>query len=84
MAKRQVEWARKARHQLVLALGANCAYCGNTNELELDCIVPQGHRHHAIGFTARVSFYRGQLKVSNLQLLCEKCHNEKSSKELPI
>lgn len=82
MAKRQVNWARRKRSEILVKLGCKCAACGKLEELELDCIVPQGHTHHAAGYTARTSFYNQQLKLGNLQILCEKCHRVKTARDL--
>jgi 5-methylcytosine-specific restriction endonuclease McrA len=82
MAKRQVQWAREALQRLRLALGMRCRVCGSTEQLEMDCIVPQGHHHHAAGMTARACFYRKMARQGNLQLLCQPCHTRKSATEL--
>lgn len=84
MSKRHVNWAHKAKFTLQFALGGRCIECGTTKNLEFDCINPQGHRHHAIGFVRRICFYRKQHVLNNLQLLCRKCHIKKSVKEHQI
>lgn len=81
MTSRQVIWARKAKLHLRALLGNACARCGGREHLEFDCIVPQGHAHHAAGTVGRASFYRRQFAAGNLQLLCGPCHNEKSRAE---
>jgi 5-methylcytosine-specific restriction endonuclease McrA len=80
MAKRQREWAKKARLQLELKLGTFCAKCGKTEQLEFDCIIPQGDFHHRrMEWSWRISFYRLQhYTKKNLQLLCVKCHSKKT------
>ena len=83
MAQRQREWAMKAAETLRGELGACCVKCGDPSELEFDCIRPMGDRHHKMEWSWRLSFYRAQAKAGNLQLLCERCHNKKSSLEHP-
>lgn len=74
MSKRQKEWARNARLRLVIALGGRCVACGATEKLELDCIIPRGHSHHGMASDQRVTFYRRQASVGNLQVLCTRCN----------
>jgi hypothetical protein len=83
MGKRQKEWARRKRAEMVTLLGSKCATCGAREELSFDCIVPQGHRHHTFDTSARMSFYRAQYRVGNLQLLCDRCNTDKSLAEHP-
>jgi len=78
MSARQVEWAHKTARSLRKALGFVCAKCPQKRRLEFDCIIPQGHKHHRIGFTWRMSFYRQQFAAGNLQLLCKSCHASKT------
>lgn len=40
MAKRQREWAKRARLALIESLGGKCVDCGTTKDLELDHIEP--------------------------------------------
>lgn len=75
MAKRQKVWAAKARDALAAKLGGKCVKCGTTEKLTFDCIIPQGDEHHKMSFDRRISFYRAQDKIGNLQLLC-KPHND--------
>lgn len=82
MPQHPTTWARNARFRLVFALGGCCAECGATKELEFDCIEPQGHHHHAIGYVHRTVFYRRQHKEGNLQLLCYRCHKKKTKADL--
>ena len=82
MARRQVRWAKTALHRLKIALGARCNRCGSVVDLQFDCIVPQGHKHHSVGLTARACFYRKMARLGNLQLLCERCHVSKTADDL--
>lgn len=84
MARRQKEWAQRAAAALRALLGDKCAECGSpAGPFEFDCIRPMGHRHHRIEISARLSFYRAQYRAGNLQLLCQKCHNIKTSFDTP-
>lgn len=49
--------------------------------LELDCILPQGDEHHRMSTDQRATFYRRQDAEGNLQLLCSKCHSEKTLRD---
>ena len=84
MAKRQKEWARQARFELMFKLGGACSVCGTDKELDFDCIIPQGDEHHKLDTERRVCFYRRQHKAGNLQLLCRrnKCHSKKTVADL--
>jgi 5-methylcytosine-specific restriction endonuclease McrA len=78
MGRRQKEWARDARRRLILELGGKCARCGSTVALQIDCIVPQGPKHHKFSPDRRMSFYSQQRAKGNVQLLCSECHSAKS------
>lgn len=82
MSARQVKWARKESERLRAVLGGVCNVCGYPGPVEFDCIRPMGHRHHSMGFSWRVSFYRGEHRKRNLQLLCQECNAAKGSKSM--
>jgi len=85
MAKRQKEWARQARFELRLKLGGACFECGSDKHLDFDCITPQGDEHHRMSVDQRVSFYRKQFALGNLQLLCRyKCHKKKNLADMKL
>ncbi len=83
MAKYHKQWARNARFLLTFELGGQCFRCGTDKDLDFDCIVPQGDRHHKMDTSARMSFYRRQHRENkNVQLLCRtKCHKIKNAEE---
>ena len=83
MAKRNKEWARKARTALLSELGNCCAECGTDQKLTFDCKVPCGDRHHKMDTSARMCFYRAQHKLGNLQILC-KYHNDRKDSRTPF
>jgi 5-methylcytosine-specific restriction endonuclease McrA len=66
---------------MVASLGGQCARCGTDEDLELDCIEPQGSAHHRLDTSSLVCFYTRQARRGNLQLLCSACHRQKSSVE---
>ena len=81
MAKRQKEWARRARLALLTELGNRCVYCGSTSALTFDCINPRGDTHHRLDTARRISFYRREhYQEKNLQIACEKCNAKKGDK----
>jgi len=78
MALRQRKWARVASRTLKKNLGGVCALCGHYARLTFDVILPcDGGRHHRMEFSWRVSFYRQQAKLGNLQVLCVHCNARK-------
>lgn len=83
MSKRSKQWARQKLDSFRHSLGGCCLLCGEDDNdfLELDCIDPCGDRHHKMSTDQRASFYWRQLLVSNLQLLCKTCHEEKTKQE---
>ncbi len=83
MARRQREWARRTRDFLRDFFGGKCARCDETNPdlLEFDTKTPTGHDHHRICWPQRMSFYKKQFRLNNLQLLCKKCNAKKAGHE---
>lgn len=78
MGKRQRAWARRERARLVASLGAICQGCQAETDLEFDCITPMGHAHHKFDSSRRLSFYHGQARAGNLQILCRFCNSIKA------
>lgn len=81
MAKRQKKWARKVRDSIFNLLGRVCIKCGATEKLEFDIIVPVGNNDHhkKMDWSWRMSFYKRQLEIGNLQILCAKCNQKKQN-----
>src|SRR5215831_5740316 len=79
MGKRQKEWARRERHRIKQLLGGKCQVCGSTTDLEFDCNSPRGSKHHGMDTSQRMSFYRAQLRMGNLSLLCGPCNSQKGN-----
>lgn len=82
MGMRQKEWARAKRAELLAALGGCCAECGTTENLTFDCIQDQGDAHHKFDTSARMSFYRRQHALGNLQILCHFHNSVKGSRSV--
>lgn len=78
MGARQLEWARKRRMEIVQTLGGFCIHCRTEEKLEIDCIVPTHHTARSRDASSLVSHYNSQLKINNLQLLCDRCHGRKT------
>src|SRR5712691_833417 len=81
MSQRQKVWARKARLKLVSELGGCCKSCQSEEELQFDCIVPQGPLHHRFEPSHLICFYRKESRKGNLQILCASCHEIKTTEE---
>ena len=83
MSKRAKIWAHKTRERLTALLGGRCVWCGATTELTFDCILPQGHEHHGWSTDKRMTFYRRQAALCNLQILCHHCNSRKQAGKNP-
>lgn len=79
MGKRQKEWASRVRNSIFNVLGRLCVKCGCDTNLEFDVIVPFNNDHHNYDWSKRMTFYRRQLKLNNLQVLCNKCNSKKGN-----
>lgn len=78
MGKRQKDWARRKREDLLDVLGRKCARCGSKQNLTFDVITPgRDTKHRGMDTSARMSFYRWQFSIGNLQVLCKGCNNAK-------
>jgi 5-methylcytosine-specific restriction endonuclease McrA len=72
------KWAIKARAELMAILGPVCAWCGATEDLTFDCVVPTGDDHHRGSTDQRMCFYRHQhFEHGNVQVLCDSCNAKK-------
>lgn len=63
-------------------LGGKCVSCGVVDNLEIDHKYPQDKTINMSAKMGSTNLIKEELKVC--QLLCEKCHREKSSKERRI
>lgn len=81
MGMRQREWAKRKTAELREQLGGACVDCGATEELQFDCIRPQGDNHHErMEWSWRLSFYRQQHAQGNLALRCIRCNGRKQDR----
>ena len=60
-------------------MGGKCAHCGSKIDLTFDCIKPMGHDHHGWSTDKRMTFYRQQARLCNLQILCAHCNSRKQA-----
>lgn len=81
--RRRAVLAQEKRLNLLLKHGAFCKHCGKESDLEFDCIVPCGDKHHKMSSIDRARFYEKQDKANNIQVLCQKCNAKKSLNERP-
>jgi hypothetical protein len=59
-------------------LGPKCGWCGTTEDLTFDCIVPTGDDHHRGSTDQRMRFYLYQhYEHGNVQVLCAPCNGKK-------
>lgn len=82
MSARQKRWAVQQREELLKLFGGRCRVCGGFECLEFDCIQACGHRHHTYDTARRMSFYRRQAVLGNLQVLCRRCNAKKGAWEM--
>lgn len=75
MAKRQREWAIKARLELIELLGGMCELCWSRDELEIDH--PHGRKWHIrkVDQSMRIALYRKETQAGLLRVLCKSCNS---------
>lgn len=76
MAKRQREWAKRARLRLIEALGAQCVRCGATDCLTLEHIDGCDWDRKRFDYSWRMSIYRWEAKRGRLTVLCISCNRD--------
>jgi 5-methylcytosine-specific restriction endonuclease McrA len=74
------EYYHKRKKELLHLLGEKCVKCGSTEGLDFDHIDPNS-REFKIGKLLNYSKERVLQELSKCQLLCKKCHTNKSKKE---
>lgn len=79
----QRKWMQGRRLDCIEILGGKCAWCGSTENLEIDHIDPKEKKNHISQILSRKwEIVREELK--KCQLLCESCHMEKSKEEKEV
>lgn len=79
---RQAQWAKTARIQLIIQLGATCQECGCTRirKLEIDHIHGRTYNLSKLGSHNRITIYRKEAQQGLIQVLCRKCNARKQFK----
>ena len=62
------------RRHIFKLLGNQCAFCGSTEELELDHIIPNGMPRRETSRSERIWEWIQAFDAGNLQILCKKCN----------
>jgi len=82
MGKRQKEWARRAKDQLIVDLGGACVLCGSDVELHIDHPFGRDWQPRKLEFSHRISRYRQEYKMGLVCLLCAECNEDPENKPL--
>lgn len=82
MRKSHVPEARKSfkarrKELLIDLLGGSCVNCGSTDKLEFDHVIPED-KSFSLAVKLENSFEELLPEVQKCQLLCEKCHMDKT------
>jgi len=81
MSKRQVDWAKRKRLELIEELGGKCAKCDSKEKLEVDHINGRNYSVRRLASNSRVIRYWREYKSGvPLRVLCSDCNK----KLLPI
>ena len=75
---------RKRRSHLIDLLGGKCVICGSTERLEIDHIDPATKEFDISSMVLHTSEKHLTEELQKCQLLCRKCHIQKSKKDLSI
>lgn len=75
------KWFRERYHsrraEAIRLLGSKCVQCNSTDNLEIDHVDP-GSKVHKFTYYTYLSHDKFIEEVGKCQLLCQKCHREKS------
>jgi 5-methylcytosine-specific restriction endonuclease McrA len=74
MAKRQRDWAHRAKAALIAQLGGCCALCQTTWDLEIDHIHGRDWHPRQHELSWRISIYRREAAAGLLRVLCSHCN----------
>ena len=72
---------RQKRLDWIASQGGKCAICGSTESLEVDHIDRSKKTIHTAAIWSHNDERRAE-ELSNCQVLCEKCHRDKTNSEL--
>lgn len=73
---------KKRRDELLARLGGRCVICGSTDSLEIDHIDPATKSFTLSDMILHMSKEKLRCELDKCQLLCRKCHLEKSKQDL--
>lgn len=65
--------------EIVALLGGACARCGGRDNLEIDHIDPKQKKFEVMAKCWCTSWDKLKVEIAKCQLLCERCHLEKTS-----
>lgn len=68
----------RRRSEAILSLGGKCVTCGQTEDLEFDHINPLDKTYNVARILTGGSEQKVQAELQKCQLLCKKCHDEKT------
>jgi 5-methylcytosine-specific restriction endonuclease McrA len=84
MAKRQREWAKRRRDELVMLLGGACVECGATTKLEIDHVNGRDYDIRRLCASSRVSRYWREYRGGVLLTVrCNECNARRGDPRLP-
>lgn len=84
MAKRQREWAKRRRNDLVMLLGGVCVECGATTKLEIDHVNGRDYDIRRLCPSARVSrYWREYREGIPLTVRCKECNTRRGDPRPP-
>jgi len=74
----QKNWVKKRREEWIISQGGRCVYCGSSESLEVDHIVPEEKELQPAAIWSRKLSVR-EKELSKCQVLCSSCHQEKTN-----
>jgi 5-methylcytosine-specific restriction endonuclease McrA len=74
MARRQREWAKRARAALIAQMGGVCERCGSREDLEVNHIFGRDWQLRDYDPSGRVAVYRREFREGLINVLCSGCN----------
>lgn len=65
-------------------LGGSCVSCGATSNLEFDHVIPEDKSFIIAGNSIELGLERILPELQKCQLLCRKCHREKTNSDIAV